>query len=330
MRAHSWRPSLIADFLRRSPPRCILRAAVALCLTLAVHGVAQAGAILFVGNSFTFGHGSPVASYRANTVTDLNGQGMAGMPALFKSFSSQAGLQYDVHIEAQPGVGLDWHLKRKLAVIGQRAWDTVVLHGYSTLDAVKPGDATLLLDTVKRMADAVHKRNSAVDIRLLATWPRADQTYEAHGHWYGRPINAMATDLRLAYAAAAANSPYVKGVIPVGDAWVRAFQTGVADPNPYDGIERGSLNLWADDHYHASAFGSYLEALVVFGSITGRDPRSLGANECSGFELGFTPAQVAALQRVAFDELKENAIPMSAAPSPAPAQTVAGPCPSLQ
>jgi len=92
-------------------------------------------------------------------------------------------------------------------------------------------------------------------------------------------------------------------VIPVGEAWTRAMQTGVADPNPYDGTEPGKLDLWASDHYHASAHGSYLGALVIFGSLTARDPRSLGDNECSAFELGFSRPQVRALQQVAFDQL---------------------------
>ena len=92
-------------------------------------------------------------------------------------------------------------------------------------------------------------------------------------------------------------------MIPVGEAWNRAFQTGVADTNPYDGIEANKVNLWTFDSYHASAYGYYLEALVVFGTVTGRDPRSLGDNECSGFELGLSRMQVRALQQVAFDQL---------------------------
>ena len=91
-------------------------------------------------------------------------------------------------------------------------------------------------------------------------------------------------------------------------AWTRAMQTGVADANPYDGIEAGKLNLWTYDHYHASTAGYYLEALVVFGSLTGRDPRSLGENECSGYELGLDRTQVRALQQVAFDELTAASI----------------------
>ena len=108
--------------------------------------------------------------------------------------------------------------------------------------------------------------------------------------------------MRAAYDKAAAAAG-VKTVIPVGEAWTRAMQTGVADPNPYDGIDAGKLDLWTYDHYHASTYGYYLEALVIFGSVTGRDPRSLGENECSAFELGLSRAEAAALQQVAFDQL---------------------------
>ena len=152
------------------------------------------------------------------------------------------------------------------------------------------------------MADFLRARNPKVLLYLTATWSRADQTYPATGAWAGQPIEAMARDLRAAYdkAGAAASA---KAVLPVGEAWTRAMQSGVADPNPYDGVEAGRINLWTYDHYHASAHGYYLEALVVFGGVTGRDPRSLGENECSAYELGLSRAEVKALQQVAFDQL---------------------------
>ncbi len=81
------------------------------------------------------------------------------------------------------------------------------------------------------------------------------------------------------------------------------MQTGVADPNPYDGIDAGKLDLWTYDHYHGSVYGYYLEALTIFGTLTGRDPRSLGDNECSAYELGLSRPQAKALQQVAFDQL---------------------------
>ena len=153
------------------------------------------------------------------------------------------------------------------------------------------------------MAEFLRARNPKVEMYLMATWSRADQTYPPTGRLGGKPIEAMARDVRAAYDKAAAGAPAIKAVIPVGEAWTRAMQTGVADPNPYDGIEAGKLNLWTYDSYHASAYGYYLEALVIFGSLTGRDPRSLGENECSAYELGFRAPQVKALQQVAFDQL---------------------------
>src|SRR5687768_17336802 len=100
--------------------------------------------VLFIGNSFTYAAGSAVRFYRAETVTDLNNEGIGGVPALFKSFTQQAGLDYDVALETRGGTGLDFHLAEKLAVIGSKAWDTVVMHGFSLLDAQKPRDPAKL------------------------------------------------------------------------------------------------------------------------------------------------------------------------------------------
>jgi len=168
------------------------------------------------------------------------------------------------------------------------------------------------------MAELLRARNPDVELRVMATWPRADQTYEPKGAWYGKPIAAMAHDIRAGYDLAAADTPGLKPVIPVGEAWVRAMQAGVADPNPYDGLDFGKLDLWSYDHYHASVAGYYLEALVVFGSVTGRDPRSLGDAECAGFELGLSKPQVAALEQVAFEQLGVK--PAAKAPAAGEAQ----------
>ena len=276
--------------------------AASLILAFGLTGAAAGTSVLFVGNSFLFGSGSAVRFYRADTVTDLNNEGVGGVPALFKSFTQQAGLDYDVSLETRGGTGLDFHLENKLGVIGRRGWDKVVMHGYSTLDADKPRDPAKLIATSKQMADFLRARNPRVDLYLMATWSRADETYPAKGAWAGQPIEAMARDVRAAYDKAAGPAG-AKAVIPVGEAWTRAIQTGVADPNPYDGIDAGKIDLWTFDRYHASTHGYYLEALVIFGSVTGRDPRSLGDNECSAYELGISRAEVKALQQVAFDQL---------------------------
>jgi hypothetical protein len=287
-------------------------------LTLAlwlIAGHASATDILFIGNSFTFAYGSPVRYYRPDSVTDLNSAGQGGVPALFKSFTAQTGLSYDVYLETEPGVGIDWHLEHKLEVIGQRSWDVAVMHGFSTLDPKKPGDPTLLVANVRQMAQFLRSKNSRADIRIMATWPRADQVYLPKGAWYGKTVEAMAHDVRDGYDRAAAGTTGI-AVVPVGEAWVRAMHTGVADSNPYDGIDADKINLWTYDAYHASTYGYYLEALVLFGNITGRDPRSLGVNECSGFELGLSGAQVGALQQVAYDQLAAEGTLHTAAAKP--------------
>ena len=289
------------------------RTLLTLALTATVLGaspVAHAPTrLLFIGNSFTFGALSPVQFWHNDAVTDLNHEGIGGMPAFVKAMTAEAGLDYTVSLETHPGVGLDWHLANKLDVVTAQPFDVVVMHGYSTLDANKPGDPATLITTSTRMAEALRRVNPKVDIHVMATWSRADQTYPQGRPWFGKPITAMGLDVRAGYDKAA-ETAHATSVVPVGDAWNRAFATGVADTNPYDGIEAGKVNLWATDNYHASAYGYYLEALTVFGDLTGIDPRALGTGECAAFEMGFSASQIKALEQVAFDQLSADHRPL--------------------
>jgi hypothetical protein len=279
---------------------------VALLGIACTHAADSAESILFVGNSFTFGAESPVQHYRPETVTDLNHDGVGGIPALFKSFTSQAGFDYDVSLETIAGANLDFHYETKLDLLA-RAWDQVVLQAYSTLDANAPGDASKLIDYSARLASLFQSMNPHVELRLVATWSRADQTYLQSGHWFGQPIEAMALDIRAACDVAAGHTLYRGAVVPVGQAWNRAIRKGVAARNPYLKIRPGQINLWASDGYHASTFGYYLEALVIFGSVTGRDPRVLGSKEIAAAELGIAPAMAVTLQGIAFATLAKEA-----------------------
>ena len=304
----------------------LLRAAL-LAVALATPTAQAATSVLFIGNSFTYGAGAATRFYRSDSVTDLNNEGIGGVPALVKSFTQQAGLDHDISLETRGGSNFDFHLENKLGVIGQRPWDRVVMHGFSTLDAKKPGDPAALVAGARQLADFLRSRNPNVEVHLMATWSRADQVYPPQGAWAGKPIDTMARDIRVAYDQAA-SAAGAKGVIPVGQAWNRAIATGVADPNPYDGIEPGKINLWTTDHYHASDRGYYLEALVIFGHLTARDPRSLGDNECSGYELGLSRDEVKKLQQVAYDELAVvkavTAAPLVLAKPVAPERCVRG------
>ena len=290
--------ALEIDTIRRRVLRIVAAALTIVCAQAAE----SAESILFVGNSFTYGGNSPVQTFRPGTVTDLNATGQGGVPAVFKAFTEESGLPFDVSVEAVGGANLDFHYRHKVALLS-RSWDHVVLQSHSTLDEKAPGDASTLIEYSARLAALFHERNPNVDVRLMATWSRADQTYLPTGHWFGKSIDVMARDVRAASDRAVSASPFVRAVIPVGQAWTRAIAMAVAAANPYQGIPTGQVSLWASDNYHGSVYGYYLEALVIFGCITGRDPRTLGGNETAAAELGIPSVEVTALQQVAFETL---------------------------
>jgi len=270
---------------------------------LAAAALSASGAprtILFIGNSFTFGALSDAMTYRKGSVSDLNGDGMGGVPALFKRFADEAGLRFSVSLETAAGQTLAWHLANKRAVIDRR-WDAVVLQQYSTLSPEKPGDPSDTILAARELSRLFRESNRNVDISLVATWSRADLTYPAGRHWTGQPVQRMALDIRAADNRVRTAVPAISRVIPVGEAFNCAIARKIADPNPYDGLAPGQIDLWASDHYHASNEGYYLEALTIFTAITRADPRKLGRTEMAARDLKIRPAIASELQAIAFD-----------------------------
>jgi len=277
--------------------------ALVLCALLLGAGPANAAErVVFVGNSFTFGFGSPVRFFHPELVHDLNGEGQGGVPALVKMFTQQAGIDWDISLETSPGKDFAYHLQNKKGALAGK-WDIVLLQDFSTLDRQNPGDPAAHVRDAGKLSEFFRSSNPRAALHLETTWARADQVYPAGSHWFGKSLQAMTDDLIRANALALIAHPEFKGAAPVGEAWVRAIDQGVADANPYDGIDPTKVDLWTRDHYHASAYGYYLSALVIFGELTGRDPRSLGPRERAAFELGFDEPLTTALQRIAAEAL---------------------------
>jgi hypothetical protein len=65
---HAGMTLILSCSARQAPLACLLG-------LLLFAGQAVAANILFIGNSFTYAHGSPVRYYRPETVTDMNGNG---------------------------------------------------------------------------------------------------------------------------------------------------------------------------------------------------------------------------------------------------------------
>jgi hypothetical protein len=106
-------------FMKRLLSRALPVALAA--LVVAPLADAASTSILFVGNSYTFGRVDPVMSYNAANVHDLtaamnvaNPSGSnpyephpwGGVPGIFKQFTVEAGLDYDVSISARNAASL--------------------------------------------------------------------------------------------------------------------------------------------------------------------------------------------------------------------------------
>jgi PEP-CTERM motif len=345
--------------------------------------------ILFVGNSYTFGRTNPVMGYNAANVHDLTAPMAAasaagsnafephpwgGVAGIFKQFTVQAGLDYDVSLSTRNAASLrghflnsnpaGWDLRGNIA---SQSWDKVVLQeqsdepltkqtGLSSNPAYFSTYANLIENFIHtgsalsyRERDLIGGSNTAcaaitgastgtcsllrntpanpnastdTDVYLYQTWARpnlvnapfttvTDETTGAVSFTttpatsFYPSLQAMTDDLHNAYfGVAAANSDFA-GVAPVGDAFMRAVASGIATANMYapNAQTDGLIDLWWDDGTHASKWGSYLSALTLFGTITGIDPKTLGAAEIAAQDLGISTGDAVALQRIASLEL---------------------------
>lgn len=272
--------------------------------------------ILFVGNSFFHGHNQPVLTYNAAGIVDENANLPArnprhekngpwgGIPAIFQKLTQQAGLRYEVHLEAISGQTLQFHYDSARAVI-DRPWDAVVLqeHSLGAVPERRGGQPERFREYATRLEQTAHARNPKARVYLYQTWARADLTYPAGKSYSGQPVDSMFADTHRGYYGLARHNGRFAGVAPAGDAWLRAIRQGVAVRNPYE-PEAGKINLWNTDRFHSSVAGSYLNACVLFAEITGKDPRKLGPQEQAAADLGLSPAQARQLQRVAHEQVR--------------------------
>ena len=134
---------------------------------------------------------------------------------------------------------------------------------------------------------------------------------DSAGHLVLRPLAAMTSDLHDSIYGEAAANRHFAGVIGAGDAFqMRGRRRRGQDrrllrcQRRVHPEHRGDvMNLWWDDYLHASKYGSYLDALVQFGTITGLDPRLLGGGEIAARDLGISTANALTLQTVAARQL---------------------------
>jgi hypothetical protein len=159
-------------------------------------------------------------------------------------------------------------------------------------------------DTPRSVPTPNPHARAASEVYLYQTWARPDLVApngtNAGGTTYpaAEGLEQQTADFHAAYFNRAAANPGIEDVSPVGDAFLRAVQEGVAMRDPYV-PEAGKVNLWHTDFFHPSKYGSYLSAAVHFATLTGLNPLMLGANEQAAADLGIAPEIAVKLQRVA-------------------------------
>lgn len=187
-------------------------------------------AVLFVGNSYSF-----------------------GVPKAFAKLAKERGRSVRVGHATYGG----WTLKRHAAnqptlrKIREGRWDVVVLQEQSEIPAWSPVERdTAMFPPLRALVTEV-RHLGALPI-LYQTWGRRDG---AKGH-LGDDFHAMNARLRAGYQAAAQNAGGLI-VVPVGDAWEREFS---ADNAP---------NLYMEDGSHPSALGNELIGKVFYKAFFG-------------------------------------------------------------
>ena len=258
--------------------------------------------ILFLGNSFTHGKYDPVRTYMSGfgagtgNVHDVNcltaatcssaettapAQGTfesgpyGGIPGIFLTLTQEAGLSYNVSIDAVSSATLlgATTASRLPAILNNpltgTPYNQVVLQEQSFTPLPNPnslGNATrgnfagfvtganTLVSQIDQADSAAGK--AAAGIYLYETQPLASYTYTSpliqgssiggvNQPYVGAPIETMAADLHNAYSSVAAQNAGITGVAYAGDAWINAIEQGVAQRNPYLATEpAGQVNLW--------------------------------------------------------------------------------------
>jgi len=316
--------------------------------------------VLFVGDSFTHGRYTPVRLYggggttgatvgsalvvdenygqtgaRAESASETGPDG--GIPGIFAELAVEAGLNYDVHIEAISSTSLGKNYAAAPTVIAQGQWSAVVLQEISTrpITGTLTGDSTSnpsnFCTSVQTIEAAVHGAAPSAKVYLYETWPRADMAQTLSGSTtapgfaasYAVNLTALGNAYHNVYYRAAAADGKIAGVAPAGEVWMLAWVEGVANANPYTGTSSlpvftygvNATNnpvITSADYSHPSVYGAYASALVIFQQLTGVDVRTLGGSEKAAAALGISSAVAVQLQTVAWETVtQESATPVN-------------------
>ena len=234
--------------------------------------------VLMVGNSYTFHHA-------LHTLLQQVARGVAGGPRLL------------VDTEARGGYSLRAHLRsgQALAKIRHGHYSHVVLQGHSMSALNHPDELAADAQRFKQAIDQTTGRTV-----FYATWARSPEARLYRTHKVVHSFEEMTDLVDSTYATI--SHRLGAGLAPVG----RAFERSL--------IQNPKLALWDPDGSHPTLAGSFMAACVLYGAITGADPRASTA-----VPEGLTNGQASLLRSVAAQALSDDSMPQpNVATAPAP------------
>lgn len=210
-------------------------------LFLALAGLVHAERILFIGNSYT-------------SVNKL--------PKIYQDVVTSSGAAEPEMKSITPGgKTLEQHFSdpKTLNLVDEGKWDIVVIQGQSQEAAMSESFEnmrTSFLKGTKGLGERIETTSPHAKIVFYQTWARHDDYWKAPEAdlSVGKSPAEMQSANRKWYQQAAAQ---IQGAVvaPVGDAWMLNYLS----PHP--------VRLHKKDNSHPEFNGSYLAALVLFGTI---------------------------------------------------------------
>lgn len=253
----------------------MIRALAAICVGLAVvvaaapegHAADRQGRgvlrVLFIGNSYTRFNDLP------HMVEAISASAPGG-PLLRTSRETRGGYDLRGH----------WRQERVRQRIATGRFHAVVIQGHSLAPLTDPAQMADYAGRFARHAQAAGSR-----LFLFQTWARHRESRVYQRLGIAGP-DAMLDRIDAVYGEVGRELGVV--VAPVGRAWSRGA------------VEAPDVELHRRDGTHPALAGTYLSACVVFGTLTGLDPR-----HTSYVPWRLPPSQAARLREVAARSLLE-------------------------
>lgn len=275
--------------LSRALGRLILTLAVLCCVSTApalarpALPAARPLRVLLVGNSYT----------KFNMMPRL-------LSRLSLAVHGARPLQVDFEVHGGYSLRMHWVARRAAERIRHGHYDFVVLQGHS-LSAVDHADE---LDEYAERFEQLAAETGARTV-LYQTWPRKEGSREYQKNEHVHSFAEMAARVDDVYSGIAARLG--ARLAPVGRAFVRAVD------------DRSGIELYRADDSHPTPMGSFLAACVLYGALTGEDPRA-----SRYVPFGSNPGEAEQIKALAATVLNEQAPPREAPVAPvAPAAPAA-------